>query len=87
MMNLKYVIKTVDWKSRNVDIVRWEIIPIPLDCDVKEFIKEKEAIGWEVIGFTSTVDDMPAIYMEMPQKLYSILFKEAKCLNNTLLSQ
>ncbi len=76
MVNLKYVIKIVDWKSRNVGIVRWKIIPIPLDCDVKEFIKEREAIGWEVIGFTSTVDDMPAIYAEMPEDLYSLLYKE-----------
>jgi len=74
-MNLKYVIKTVDWKSRNVDIVRWEIIPIPLDCNVKEFIKEKEAIGWEVIGFSETADGMPAIYAEMDSVLYETLQK------------
>ena len=45
-MFIKHFIKQVDWAEKGVKIVRWEIIPIePLDCDVKEFIKEKEMLG------------------------------------------
>jgi hypothetical protein len=75
-MFIKHFIKQVDWTKKGVEIVRWEIIPIePLDCDVREFIKEKEALGWEVIGFSETVDGMPAIYAEMPAVLYNTLHK------------
>ena len=54
-------IKEVDWNAKGVNAIFWKIEPIqPLDCDVKEFIKEKEMLGWEVVAFTSTIDDMPA---------------------------
>ena len=75
-MFIKHFIKQVDWAEKGVKIVRWEIIPIePLDCDVKEFIKEKESLGWEVIGFSETADGMPAIYAEMDSVLYETLQK------------
>jgi len=73
---IKHLIKQVNWAERGVKIVRWKIIPIePLDCDIKEFIKEKEALGWEVIGFSETIDGMPAIYAEMDASLYNIIQK------------
>ena len=73
-------IKNIDWISRGVDVIVWKIEPIePLDCNVEEFIKEKEALGWEVIAFTATVDDMPAVYMEMSKDLYDKV-KELKCI-------
>jgi len=73
-------IKNVDWVSRGATIVVWKIIPIePLDCDVKQFIKEKEMLGWEVIAFTSTVDNMPAIYVEMDKVLYEKIYGEVQC--------
>ena len=77
-------IKNVDWVSRGATIVVWKIIPIePLDCDVKQFIKEKEMLGWEVIAFTSTVDNMPAIYVEMDKRLHDKIYGEEKCITTT----
>jgi len=36
-------------------------------------------LGWEVIAFTATVDDMPVVYMEMSKDLYDKV-KELKCI-------
>ena len=70
-----HFIKQVDWKAKGVDLVRWEIHPIqPLDCNVREFIREKEALGWEVVAFTETADGMPAVQVEMDKRIYDAVY-------------
>jgi len=32
-------------------------------------------LGWEVVGFSETIDGMPAVYAEMPASLYHTIHK------------
>jgi len=60
-MNLKYIIKQVDWKTKKVE---WKLIRLPVNIYVKDFIKEVEVTGWEVIAFATWIDGTPALYLE-----------------------
>ena len=59
------ILKTVDWKSKGVERIRWEIVTVPEGSSIEDFIKKKSGEGWEVIGKTKDAAKRPALFVEM----------------------
>ena len=58
-------LKQVDWESRGVERVFWEIVSVPNDKTIEQFKTEKKAAGFEVVAETEDLKGGEALFIEM----------------------
>ena len=63
----------IDWKARGVDIVSWEICPIPEGVNEKDFAQICEAAGWEVLRSEVNIHGKDCLFRERPAQGQQLL--------------